>query len=303
MAKSKRKPSNAQRDKSNVDAAKRLKAMGLLSKQTKLHSGKYISRGALKKVKALDWVVKNNYAAVPVSKDYAGKATGQGMTLARQGRKDFVIVPKSKSGIEVKRAKAGIISGVVPVPGGQIYSVVLPYDNMTDFTRAVERGDIEKFRSPQEEFAFNYFGFQSRRSFKGLADLREWLNRYDFMDWIGDADMGSELERSWAHFTLYRMLPGVWNPNDFNQRRAAKKGKQRMYQQQQDRRIEGRRNKRIDEISASAAERRREADRKRKAQARATLKATNPQAYKVMLQGNAERSVKSRDKRKAKKDA
>lgn len=297
MAKSKRRPSSNQRDKANIEAAKRLKSMGLLSKNTKLHGGKFISQRALKRVHDLQWIIQNNSRAIKVNKAFASEADRQGMIVLRSGGRQFTVVPNKPT--EVRRARRGIVSGVVPVPGGQMYAVKLPYDTMSDFVDAVRSGELDAFKDPKEHFGFTYFGNMSRRSFRDSKELREWLERYDFLEWV-EGDMSDNLQKAYANFHLYRMLPNNWNPSDFVMREEFRRDRKRSMQQQHDERIRGRKSRRIADMSEARAEQIREADKDRKKVSRDRMKSNDPARYAAMLKANAERARSSQKNKRDK---
>lgn len=175
MAKNKRKPSAAQRDKYSIEIAKILKKKGILSKSAKLHGGRFISRGVLAKVKELQFVAKPDYRALTVPRSFAKRAKEEGYQVV-QGNK--IIVPKDHDFI--KRIKSGMIGGVRPVKGGEMIEVTLPFtaDNIQGLIGKLQRGDLEDLKLPNESLAFSFHGNMSRRSFPTMARMREYLEHY-----------------------------------------------------------------------------------------------------------------------------
>jgi len=294
MAKRKRPVSTSQRDKSAIAAAKYLKAQGLISKQAKLHGGKYISRAVLKKTRELEWIVKNNYKAVKAPREMIERARTGGQVVVR----NRLIVPKGMNA--ERRIRMGALPGVIPVPGGQMFTVDLPYSTMSEFLVALYDGRVDALKQRQENFAFTYFGHMSQRAFRDGKDLYQWLIKYDSITNPITGDIMSEMDQQYSHFRLYRMLPGVWNPPTYEQAQLAKKRRRFMTATQNDRRASRSRTKRIDEITVSAAEQRRAYDRERKKAERERLKLTDPLKYEAIKAAGAARSIASRNRRKGK---
>lgn len=296
MARRKRSPSAAQRDKEKIAAAKYLKAQGLLSKRTKLHGGKFISRGVLNRVNSMEWIAKNNYKALKVSRQIREEAIARGVQV-EHGR---LIVPK---GIRAEqRIKAGAIPGLIPVPGGQMLTVHLPYRNMMEFARALRSGEVDKLKLPQEAFNFTVFGHFSRYSngFKSGKELADYLERYEpFTN--PKTNEGLDASRNEVGvFGLYRMIPGDYTSLSFEQRLTERNRRKLYVQEQSNQRAEGRRTKRISEISGFKAEQRREQDRERKKRAYAAMKENNPEKLEAIKRAGAARSIASRNRRKGK---
>lgn len=173
MAKLKRKPSEAQRNKNSIEIAKYLKKVGALSKQTNLHGGRYISKGVLKKVRELEFMASNRYKAAKVSKSYLEKAREQGYQIVN----NRVIVPTTRD--VQKRLDAGLVVGVIPVKGGHIESVVTPYDNLASLMRAMQNGELDRLKLPEEQFMFSLYGNMSYGGLRDSEHLAEYLRRYD----------------------------------------------------------------------------------------------------------------------------
>lgn len=173
--KSTRKPSATQRNPEIVAIVKQLKKSGILSKQTKLHGGKYVSREVAKKAVEFQTAARFGYVAVPVKKEVAQRARDEGFQVVRGNR---VIVPQ-KSEIR-KHLKKGELAGVAPVRGGYIESVRLPHDIM-DIRRlfdVLDSGEIDKLKNDDEYFAFRFFGNMSYQPFLNSRDLLDYLKKY-----------------------------------------------------------------------------------------------------------------------------
>lgn len=182
MAKNKRKIGAAQRDKVAIKLAVILKKKGVLSKNTKLHGGKYISRGVLKKVQEMQHVAKPSYVALKVTKDIARTAKAEGYQVVQGNR---IIVPKEHDFI--KRVKAGMVSGLKPVKGGFMSEVQMTFDgeNAAQLIDWLDKGNLEALKLEHEHFAFRLSGSEgsphgmSYRTFPTQKHLRDWLKYYN----------------------------------------------------------------------------------------------------------------------------
>jgi hypothetical protein len=180
VAKLKRRVSKSQRDKLAIHTAKVLKQKGILSKQTKLHGGKYISPGVLRKVQEYQHAAKPHYTAVKVPKTVAKAAREQGYQVAN-GR---VLVPRDHEFI--KRVKRGELAGVKPVKGGFMSEVMLPFNasNYDELLELLRTENIDDLKLPQERFAFKVGGTEaspmgmSYRSFGNGAEIARYLEHY-----------------------------------------------------------------------------------------------------------------------------
>lgn len=172
MAKSKAKVSAAQKDKYAISVAKYLKKIGVLSKQTKLHGGKYISRAVLKKVGEFEYVASNRYKAAKVSKSYLQKAREQGYAIVG----NRVIVPDTRN-VE-KRLAAGLIVGVIPIKGGTLEAVVTPYNDLSSLMKALQSGELDRMKTGEEQFMFSLYGNMSYGGLRDSDHLASYLSRY-----------------------------------------------------------------------------------------------------------------------------
>lgn len=181
MAKHKREPSSSQRDRLAIETAKVLKRKRILSKQTKLHGGKYISYNVLKKVQEYQHAARPHYTSVKVAKDVARKAKAEGYQVVQGTR---VIVPKDHGFI--KRVKAGQVSGIKPVKGGFMSEIQLPFDphNYTELLELLRTENLDDLKLPNERFAFRVGGTEgspmgmSYRTFGNGREIAEYLQHY-----------------------------------------------------------------------------------------------------------------------------
>ena len=171
----KRKPSGLQLDKSVIATVKKLKARGILSKATKLHGGRYVSRRVVKKAFQFQHAASLNYKAIPVSKALAQKAKDEGFTVVRG---NYIVSPSNRAW--QKRIKSGDIAGVRPIKGGYIEAIVLPhsiFDIRTLYNR-LATGELDGLKLVGEEFAFAFFEHFSYRTFKSTPELLKYLTFY-----------------------------------------------------------------------------------------------------------------------------
>jgi len=175
MSKGKRKPSASQRDKLAIATAKILKKKGVISKQTKLHGGRFISRGTLKKVQELQHAARSDYRAVKVSKDIARRAKAEGYQVVLGNK---VIVPAEHEFI--KRVKAGMITGIKPVKGGFMSEITIPFtaENIEELTHKLQYENLDDLKLEHEQFAFSINGNMSYRAFMSTAQMRKYFEHY-----------------------------------------------------------------------------------------------------------------------------
>lgn len=187
MAKRKAKPSAAQQDKIAIEIAKKLKRKGILSKQTKLHGGKYISRGVLKKVVEYQSYASGSYRLLDVSKakkkvDIA-QARLEGYTVIGRNK---LIIPNNKKFAE-RILNEGLLSGVKPVKGGQMSEVHMPFtpENMVQLMRDMEENEelLDAMKLEDERFAFQIWdegiGGMSTRAFRDTYEMRKHFQHYN----------------------------------------------------------------------------------------------------------------------------
>lgn len=174
MAKVTRKVSASQQDKFSITIAKILKKKGVISKQAKLHGGKYISRSVLKKVREFQHVAKDDYKAVKVPRALAKKAREEGYQVVG----NRVIAPNDRSWI--KRLKNGILSGIKPVKGGHMAEVTIPFtvDNVDSLINRLQTTTMDDLKLEDELFAFSFFGNMSFQAFHSTEQMRNYLEHY-----------------------------------------------------------------------------------------------------------------------------
>ncbi len=187
VAKRKAKPSAAQRDKIAITLAKKLKKKGLLSKQTKLHGGKYISRGVLKKVVEYQSYASGNYRLLDISKAAVKvdikAARAEGYTVI--GRK-HIVIPNNK-GFADRILNQGLLSGVKPVKGGQMSEVHMPFtaENMAELMERMEDNEtrVNELKLEDERFAFLIWdegvGGMSTRAFRDTYEMMRHFRHYN----------------------------------------------------------------------------------------------------------------------------
>lgn len=286
MAKSKRKVYSSQRDKFAIETAKILKKKGVLSKQTKLHGGKFISRGVLKKVQEFQHVATPNYRALKVPKEFAKRAKAEGYQVIGGNR---VVVPAEHD--FVKRVRSGIVSGVKPVKGGHMSEISIPFtvDNVEELLHKLQYSSLDDLKLDHEQFAFSFQGNMSYRAFITTEEMRKYLEHY-------------KQDEKIRAVKLYRLHPSdvshfIKGPT---YRESVKRNRPRT---QQDRRSTGRRSyseymARLEQVAPAKAKRVREkaaakSVAQREALARNPVKAAE---YKAKAKERARKSYLARKK-------
>lgn len=223
MAKTKAKRSAAQRDKNNIAIAAQLKKAGILSKQAKLHSGSYISKGVLKKVREYQHQAALGYKAYEAPKSVVQAAKERGYQTVG-GTK--IIGPKSDT--FRKRLKAGEVTGIKPVRGGFMEEVTLPHD-VYDMRTLMEKleGGIDSLKLPEEQFAFKYHGAESYRAFLDTRMMLDYLRHYKGAFDFNPSAKPEDLQEEFANFTIFRLHPNAVDLNirGARRRREDKKAK------------------------------------------------------------------------------
>lgn len=205
VAKNKRKASAAQRDKTNILIAKKLKEAGIISKQAKLHSGRYISKEVLRKVREYEASARLGYRAVPVTKEIAKAAKERGFQVVAGNK---IIGPNSPT--FRNRLKSGIITGVRPVKGGMMEEVILPHSimDMAGLVEQLENG-IDTLKLPEEQFAFRFYGNESYRAFMDTKDLLQYLRTYKGIFDLTGSVKPEDLQEQFQNFTIFRLHPAA----------------------------------------------------------------------------------------------
>lgn len=200
MAKSRRKIYTTQRDKVAIALAKKLKERGILSKQAKLHGGKFISSGVLSKVREFQGSALANYKAHTVSREVARAAKARGFQVV-QGNK--IVGPTNRT--FVNRLKAGILTGVRPVKGGMMEQVILApsvYD-MQSLISAVGDG-IDSLKMPDEQFAFTFHGNKSLEAYRDSEHLLARLSHY-YGRFNASSLKPEEMQEEFNAFVIFRL--------------------------------------------------------------------------------------------------
>ena len=300
MAKSKRKPSAAQRDKSNIAVAKYLKKVGIISKQANLHGGHYISRGVLKKAEQYVDAAALKYGTVKVSKDLAQRAKERGFQVVQGNR---IIGPRTPTfrnrAIAAKKAikqgKEPNFFGVKPIKGGYWEEVELPHD-IFDLHSLIAKGSIDSLKMPEEQFAFKFYCNESYRTFSNTQLLINELAKYKSINDLMQFVKPEEAAEAFKHLVIVRIRPGgtkafAPSPDERERRR-----KQRMKEANIKRSY--RRSKyTIDDLSKKEADRLRKKWAKRAATKRANM---SPEKRAAYLEKQKEYSRKYRERNKKK---
>lgn len=294
MAKHKGRISASQRDKSVIEAAKLLKKAGILSKQVKLHSGKYVSRGVLAKVRQFQHVAALDYIGVKVDKKTLQAAKERGYQVAN----NRIIGPRNTE--FKKRLTSGIVTGIKPVKGGFMEEVILPHTvmDMYALVEQLETG-IDTFKMPHEQFAFKFFGNESYRAFRDSADLLEYLKHYKSVFAPNGSLKAEDLQDEFDNLAIFRLHPNDISYNirgrtvrEKQKKEARARGEGRTYQ----RRSLGEKLAEMDENRAKRIRARMAA----KSQAQREKRAADPKSYEEYKAKARERAQRSYEKRKPK---
>jgi hypothetical protein len=201
MAKHKAKTSKSQRDRSNILIAKKLKAAGIISKRANLHSGKYISKGVLQKVRQYQSAAEFNYKAIKVSKAMARDAKAKGFQVVGGNK---IIGPNSKR--FTTRLKKGELTGVRPVKGGMMEEVILPMSvtDMQSLHNLLASG-IDNLKMSDEQFAFRYHGNESYRAFLNTQQLLDYMRHYKGLTDLSASRKPEDLQEEFEGFSIFRL--------------------------------------------------------------------------------------------------
>ena len=199
MAQSKRKIYKTQRDKKAIAIAKKLKAEGVISKQAKLHGGRYISKEVLQKVKEYQAIARLNYTTIAVDKKTAKAAKERGYTVVQGNR---IVGPKTPS--FRNRLKSGQLTGVKPVKGGYMEEVTLPH-TIYDMQTLIEAGDIDTLKLDNEYFAFKYKGAESYRVFQNTQLMLDYILGYKSVAAAIKTQKPEDLQEEFSNFTIMRL--------------------------------------------------------------------------------------------------
>lgn len=300
MAKSKRKPSAAQRDKSNIAVAKYLKDVGIISKQAKLHGGHYISKEVLRKARDYADAAALKYGTVKVSKQVAQRAKERGFQVVQGNR---VIGPRTPTfrnraiaaNKAVKQGEEPNFFGVKPIKGGYWEEVELPHD-IYDLHSLIAKGSIDSLKMPEEQFAFKFYGNESYRTFNTTQQLINELAKYKSINDAMQFVKPEEAAEAFKHLAIVRIRPGgtrAFAPSPKERERRRKERQKEANKKRSYRRSA----KTIENLS------KKEADRLRKKWAKKATKrrkAMSPEERAVYLAKQREYSQKYRERNKKK---
>ena len=202
MANHKRKIYSTQRNKLAIQVAKYLKEKGIISKQAKLHGGKYISREVLAKVHKYQDAAALGYTTVKVSKATAKAAKDRGFQVVRGNRIIGPATPTFRN-----RLKAGQMTGIRPVKGGYLEEVELPH-TIYDFATLIEHGDIDSLKLPNEYFAFTYNGGESKATFGSTKQLIDYIMGYKSVQRdLEQSQRPEDRQEAFEKFVIMRLHP------------------------------------------------------------------------------------------------
>jgi hypothetical protein len=201
MSKSRWKIYKTQRDKVAIETAKYLKKAGILSKQTKLHGGKYISKEVLRKVRQYDDLSYMGYKAIKAPKKTVAKAKELGYQTVAGTR---IIGPPTKQ--FKKRLETGLITGIKPVKGGYMEEVTMPHGVMDMYSLVEQlKSGIDDLKMQDEQFAFTFFGNESYRAFMDSQDLLNYLTTYKSIFAPGGSLKPEDLTEEFKNLVIFRL--------------------------------------------------------------------------------------------------
>lgn len=225
MAKYKRKPSAAQRDKVVIETAKKLKKAGILNKNANLHSGNYVSRDVLRKVRQYSDFAALNYKAVSVSKKTAQAAKERGFAVVAGNKIIGPSTPQFRN-----RLKKGELTGVRPIKGAYMEEVVMPHTVYDLYTLVQQLEDgIDTLKMPDEVFAFKYHGNESRRTFKTTDEMLDYMRNYKGITAGIESLKPEDQQEQFENLIVYRLsrkFEALNIPTD--KQRRARREKQRL---------------------------------------------------------------------------
>jgi hypothetical protein len=204
VAKRTRKVYSTQRDKSVIETAKYLKRVGALSPKANLHSGKYVSRNVLKKVRELRFVESANYTTIKVSKAVAQRDKELGYTVLRGNR---VVAPKQDRRYR-EALKRGEPAGVIPLRQGVMEVVPLPHDAFSIRQMLEHPEEFDRLKNPNEVFGTRFFGNMGYNTFPNTETARREWDKYlvKLAAWERSRKFRDDAEEVEA-FVVVRMRP------------------------------------------------------------------------------------------------
>jgi hypothetical protein len=162
-----------QRDKTVIALAKKAKATGMLSKNTKLHGGKYVSRGTLAKVRQLKDYIERDYHTVPVSKKMAEELRKEGLEV--RGLR-AVVAPGRAGRVQRADLKHGVITGVEDLSHKRRAKVKVTKPGVEEIRRMGEGPVTEK--EGRTYYAFSVYGNPHEGLYTSRAQLEAQLRKY-----------------------------------------------------------------------------------------------------------------------------
>lgn len=296
LAKNKRKPSAAQRDKNNIELARLLKQSGIISKQANLHSGRHISRDVLAKVRKYEDFAHLNYGTVKVKKEVAKAAKERGYQVVQGNR---IVGPKEAS--FRNRLKAGKVTGIKPVKGGYMEEIMMPHTvfDMQTLVDQLEQG-IDTYKMPNEQFAFKYKGSESYRAFRDSQDLLNYLQHYKGIRDLGAGVRPEDLQEEFEALTLFRLHPNAISLNipshSARKKRSAERRAEKIRNGEWVYRDGTRRKKSRDDLPTWKADKIRAEEKERARRKREKMRKENPAKYAEYKAAGAARSKASRER-------
>lgn len=260
-----------------IQQARIAKKRGLISKQTKLHGGKFLSNKVLNKIIDIDPLIEAGYVGHKAPRKTVQEARKKGYKV--QG--NLIVGPSAAKpeGRRFKKALAeGKIAGVKPVSAGHMEIVEMPY-GITDLRDMIAKYHtnpelLDDLKTEDEMFLFKIYGNESYLPFIDTKSMLDYFLKYrSIFDAAGDIRVAL-LEDTFEAFQVFR-----FNPQDTY--RFIRSGRERnkaraMRMQGQDRRPRDR--KQINEARQTFI---RDQERRRKKMERKEMKGTELEQYRA----------------------
>lgn len=272
-----RKPSALQRDKKIIADARYLKSVGVLSKRTKLHGGKFVSPRVARKVQELAFIHSKNYTARKTTKAAAEKAKKLGYQVVQGNR---VVMPKDQRYYRALRRAETEESfsppGVIPVKQGVMEIVPLATDLM-DIYKLVDEYDqnprvFEDMKMSGEMFTFKLFGHMAYQPFPNMEMLVDYLRHYrGLFNQVTGKPRAKDNTETAESLVLFRLNPGDARLFIENREERVKRFRGSSDTRQDRRGRRGRRYQSREDMNKVKADRERAKDREKKRKKREAM--------------------------------
>ena len=218
------KVSAAQRDRLIRELVKEAKRKGYLNTNLKRdHVTKYAARKA-RELDRAGLLISGLHgpriepafiAAKAKTKAQVKAARKAGMNVVR----DKIVIPNRPEIVKrINRQLArGRVAGVTPVGNngpGTIERVILPWNiaDMSTLIRAMDDGEVDNLKGPDEYFAFKFYGNRSNhKPFRDARELRDYLLKYKSIFDAAEDLRSDNLAEEFEAFELFRLYEYPWD--------------------------------------------------------------------------------------------